>query len=184
VIRDFLLRVAIGSISAFLAVGAGCGAVGSGGGGEGGTIVEPPSPDDGSACSDEYTMAELAAQAVALGNAERAQAGTPALVVDATLQAVAEDYAEGMATQGFIGHTDPDGNTVRERVLNAGYDWIAVAENLAYGPCTAERAVEGWMDSEGHRTNLLNPTYIDTGVGVYHGGAYEMYWVQVFAAHR
>jgi uncharacterized protein YkwD len=97
---------------------------------------------------------------------------------------VAQDYAQRMATEGFIGHTDPEGNNVDERVFNAGYDWIAVAENLAYGPCTAEWSVEGWMDSEGHRSNILNTLLTETGVGVYRGGAYEMYWVQVFADHR
>ena len=74
-----------------------------------------------------------------------------------------------MATQGFIGHTDPSGNTARERVTNSGYAWMAIGENLAFGICTAQAAVDGWMKSEGHRENLLYPDFTHTGLGVYRG---------------
>jgi uncharacterized protein YkwD len=148
------------------------------------TVVESPSDGGDTSCSEEYTTAELAAQAVELGNAARIDNGVPALTVSAVLTAVAEDYAERMALEGFTGHEDPEGNSVRERVEAAGYDWIAVAENLAYGPCTAERAIEGWLNSEGHRANLLSPLLTETGMGVYRGGPERMYWVHVFADPR
>ena len=179
-VRDPRVCLAAAGMAALLTGGSGCNAAAGLGGG--GIIVVPVYSEVEPTCSDELTTTELAAQVVALGNIQRAEAGAAALVADATLTAVAEDYARTMATQGFIGHTDPEGNSVGDRVSNAGYEWIALAENLAYGPCTAERAIEGWMDSEGHRTNLLNPVYFETGVGVYRGGAYGMYWVQVFAA--
>ena len=174
-VRQFRLCVGLVAIAALWGVGHGCVAVDMAGGG-GDTIFIS------STCSDEFTTTELAAQAVALANAERLMVGAGELVVDPVLTAVAEDYARTQAIQDFMGHVSPDGSTVMDRVLNAGYDPVAVAENLAYGHCTAEHAMSSWMDSEGHRTNLLNPTYTDTGVGVYRGGEWEIYWVQVFAA--
>jgi uncharacterized protein YkwD len=160
-----------------LIAAAGCGAAAPGGV----VLVGPTDGDDQSTCSDAVSTTQLAAQVVTLANAERANAGVAPLAVDSTLTAVAEAYAEAQATQGFTGHTDPAGHGVGDRVSSAGYNWIAVGENLAYGPCTAESAIEGWMNSEGHRANILNSLFTETGVGVYRGGVYPTYWVQVFA---
>ncbi|MBN1514520.1 MAG: CAP domain-containing protein [Phycisphaerae bacterium] len=177
-IRNTASCVAILAVGVALSFGTGCG-VSVGGGTAGGVITIDPNGD--SACSDEYSTAELAAQAVALGNTERAAVGVAALAVDPVLQAVAQAYAEIQAAQGFIGHTDLNGDTVDGRLNNAGYAWTAVGENLAYGPCTAEDVVQGWMNSEGHRTNLLRSVFTHTGLAVYRGGEHRMYWVQVFA---
>jgi len=180
-IRNTLSCVAMLAISVALTFGTGCGV--PVGGGSGGTVIliGPNDPNGGAACSDEYSTAELAAQAVALGNTERARAGVGPLAVDPVLQAVAQAYAEAQAVQGFIGHTDLNGDTVDGRIADAGYAWTAVGENLAYGPCTAESVVTGWMNSEGHRTNLLRSVFTHTGLGVYRGGEHRIYWVQVFA---
>lgn len=177
-IRNALACLAVAAINVALVFGTGCGV--SVGGGTGGNVVVID-PNGDATCSDEYSTAELAAQAVALGNTERAAAGAGPLAVDPVLQAVAQAYAEIQAAQGFIGHTDLNGDTVDGRLNNAGYAWTAVGENLAYGPCTAEDVVQGWMNSEGHRTNLLRSVFTHTGLGVYRGGEHRMYWVQVFA---
>ncbi len=166
-----------GGLIALLAVGvlAGCGA-GGGGGGRGGLI-------NLSACPANLDTAALAAEAVTLGNQERAQAGVPALEVDPTLTAVAEDYAQTMGTEGFTGHVNPiTGEDPGDRLNATGYVWIARAENLEYGACTAQKAVEDWMRSEEHRDHLLDPVYTATGIGVFQGGAEGTYWVQVFAS--
>ncbi len=177
------LQIALGVMIGFLpALTAGCGASGGGAGnGNDGIIVVPDNNNGSTGCSGAATTQELAAQVVVLANAERANAGVAALTVNPTLQAVAEAYAEQMVTQGFIGHTDPAGNSIDDRVTAAGYSWIAVGENLAYGPCTAEDAINGWMNSEGHRANILNAVFTETGVGAYPGPDYPMYWVHVFA---
>jgi uncharacterized protein YkwD len=176
-------RIALGVLIGFLpALPAGCGgSTGGGGNGNEAVIVIPDNNHGSTGCSGGVTTQELAAQVVALANNERAAAGLAALTVNPTLQAVAEAYAEQMVTQGFIGHTDPAGNSVDDRVTAAGYTWIAVGENLAYGPCTAEDAIDGWMNSEGHRANILNAVFTETGVGAYPGSDYPMYWVHVFA---
>jgi uncharacterized protein YkwD len=70
-----------------------------------------------------------------------------------------------------------------DRVVVAGYTpWRALAENIAAGQPTPQEVVNAWMASTGHRTNILNATYRDTGVGVAFGGTYGIYWVQEFGA--
>ncbi len=163
------------ALSALL-VSTGCGAGGGGGGGARGELINL------SECPAGLDTQALAAEAAALGNDERAQVGVPALTVDPVLTAVAEDYAQTMGIQGFTGHVDPNtGEDGGDRLDAAGYVWTARAENLEYGACSAQQAVDDWMNSSEHRDHLLDPAYTETGVGLYQGGEEGTYWVQVFA---
>ncbi|WP_235978147.1 MULTISPECIES: CAP domain-containing protein [Streptomyces] len=123
-----------------------------------------------------------AGQILSLVNEERAQAGCPALKASAALDRAAQKYSETMASDGELSHTGPDGSTVADRVGREGYAWSAVGENIAVGQQDARAVMDSWMNSEGHRANILNCSFEELGVGVRHSGG--PWWTQVFATGR
>lgn len=116
-----------------------------------------------------------------LMNQDRIQNGLSPLDCHQGLVDVAHDYSQAMAQQGFFSHTDPQGRQPWDRVSAAGISgWRSVGENIAYGQRTPAEVQQGWMDSPGHRANILNTGYTHIGVGAYnHNGTW--YWTQVFA---
>ena len=116
----------------------------------------------------------------------RREQGLQPLEVDQELARVAHDYSCRMARQDFFSHIGPDGETVADRVREAGKEYRLVGENLARNTNArepAEVAVQGWMDSPRHRENILRPGFIETGVGVCREGA-RYYFTQVFLQPR
>ena len=93
----------------------------------------------------------------------------------------AQSFAELMLALNFFAHNSPDGTTPDQRITAAGYtNWTTWGENIAEGYTTAEDVMNGWINSPGHRANLLNPAFKDIGIGASGGGA--PYWVQDFGA--
>ena len=92
------------------------------------------------------------------------------------LNTAAQTHADDMNTQGYFGHTAPDGSTVGVRVSRTGYRWSRVGENIARGYKDVDTVMQDWLKSDGHCANLMNPAYREFGVG--RSGDY---WVQVFA---
>ena len=120
-----------------------------------------------------------------LANQERAAHGLAPLAHSGELQAAARGYAGAMANGGFFAHNGPDGSTPSSRVEAAGYrGWNWVAENIAAGQRSPEQVMQSWMNSPGHRQNLLSPSAREIGIGhVQQGGTkYGHYWVQNFGA--
>lgn len=106
---------------------------------------------------------------------------------DPHLDAVAQAHAVDMARQGYFDHSSPQGMDVFDRMEITGCtDWWTGGENLAAGYRSPEVAMKSWMDSKGHRSNVLNGQYEYMGIGVYEapGTPYGWYWVQVFASYR
>lgn len=95
---------------------------------------------------------------------------------DSQLAAAAERHAQDMFDNDFFDHQGSDSSSVGMRVTAAGYDWMAVAENIAWGYTSIEAVMQGWQDSPGHCANMMSDSY--TQVGVARVGNY---WVQVFA---
>ncbi|WP_173861704.1 CAP domain-containing protein, partial [Streptomyces aureus] len=95
-------------------------------------------------------------QVIALVNAERAKAGCGPLSANATLTRAAQGHSEDMAARDFFDHTNPDGAGPGERVTAAGYPWSTYGENIAMGQSSPEQVMESWMNSPGHRANILN----------------------------
>ncbi|MGV9452980.1 sigma-70 family RNA polymerase sigma factor [Streptomyces sp. NPDC003635] len=120
-------------------------------------------------------------QVVALVNKERAAAGCGALAEDALLNQAAQGHSEDMAARGFFDHTNPDGEDPGQRITAAGYRWSTYGENIAKGQQTPEVVMESWMNSPGHRANILNCAFKDIGVGV-HDGPGGPWWTQNFGA--
>lgn len=111
---------------------------------------------------------------LALVNAARAEAGCPAVTRNAALDRAAADYAAVMARTGTFSHTGPDGSDFAERVRAAGYDDPG-GENIAQGQTGADEVMTDWMNSPGHRRNILDCSFRTLGVG-----EVDDYWVQEF----
>ena len=121
-------------------------------------------------------------QVLALVNQERAKQGLSALSWSDELTAVARAHSKDMAARGFFSHTNPDGQSPFDRMKAVGISYRTAGENIAAGQRTPQEVVNAWMNSEGHRANILNASYTRLGVGYASGsGAYSTYWTQCFA---
>jgi uncharacterized protein YkwD len=122
-------------------------------------------------------------------NEERRRAGLQPLTLEPRLTAAAQRHAEDMLQHSYFAHRGTDGRTVRERARAAGYSWQAVGENIAVGQLSPKEVVESWMRSPGHRDNILDRRYTQTGIGMALGrdpktGEYRVLWVQTFGLPR
>ena len=130
---------------------------------------------------EESGGVQEAAEAVAsLVNAARQDAGLSELELDADLCAAAQARAQEIA-QSFS-HTRPDGSSCFTILEEFGISYRAAGENIAMGQRTPEEVMDGWMNSSGHRANILNGTFTSIGVGYYVDGAGAAHWVQIFQA--
>lgn len=106
--------------------------------------------------------------AVRFTNAQRAQHGCTALRVDPLLRAAARAHSADMHRRRYFAHDSPDGRTPGDRNKAAGYA-VPRAENIAAGYATARAVVQGWMNSPGHRANILDCSLKAVGIGVEYG---------------
>ncbi|NJQ04542.1 CAP domain-containing protein [Streptomyces lonarensis] len=134
------------------------------------TPSSPPQSDD--------PAQQAAARVLGLVNEERARAGCRPLTHDGSLAVLAQDFSRDMAERDFFDHTDPDGRSPWDRADRAGISNLG-GENIARGQQSAESVMESWMNSEGHRANILNCDFKTLGVGV-HIGPGGPWWTQNF----
>lgn len=113
-------------------------------------------------------------------NAQRHAHDLPALSFDPLLYTAAEAHARDMSRNHFLSHSGSDGSQLVDRVDRAGYCWWTLAENLAWKIRGEADVVMRWMDSPGHRRNILNPQVRDFGVA----RAGDTYWVLVLGHKR
>lgn len=99
-------------------------------------------------------------------NARRGSNGVAGLLLNSQLVTAAQNKANDMAARNYWSHATPDGREPWWFVSNAGYRYITVGENLAYGFDNSNTTLTGWMDSPGHRANILNASFRDVGFGV------------------
>jgi uncharacterized protein YkwD len=125
------------------------------------------------------TMDPMAAKVVRLVNVARAGAGCAALHVDSRLTTAAQLHSQDMAKRNYFSHTSLDGRSPWDRMRAQGYAYGS-GENIAAGYTTPEAVMKGWMNSSGHRANILNCSSKAIGVGVGKGGSYGIYWTQDF----
>jgi uncharacterized protein YkwD len=123
------------------------------------------------------------AQVLALVNKERAAGGCSPVTANDRLTRAADDYSDVMASSGVMSHTGPDGSTMTTRVEAAGYQWSTLGENIARGQADAASVMKSWMNSPGHRANILNCSFKELGVGVHFGDG-GPWWTQNFGAGR
>lgn len=117
-------------------------------------------------------------QVLKLINIERKNAKLSLLVLDHELNKVAKLKSEDMGVNNYFDHTSPNYGSPFDMMKKLGITYSAAAENIAKGYKTPEDVVNGWMNSPGHRKNILNPNYNKMGVGIYFGNS--TYWTQLF----
>jgi uncharacterized protein YkwD len=135
-------------------------------------------------------LSSLLQQVVTLTNDFRRQNGLADLTVNNKLNAAAQTHSQNMALQDFFAHEGKDGSEPWDRMTAAGYQWSKAAENIAAGYQTAADVVNGWINSPGHRANMLDASVKEIGVGYYFLANdtgttnFNSYWTQDFGAPR
>jgi uncharacterized protein YkwD len=134
---------------------------------------------------EELTFEE---QVVALTNQQRLAHGCDPVSMETRLRVAAQGHSADMALNDFFSHTGSNGSSPWDRILAQGYSFSTAGENIAAGYPSPESVVAGWMNSSGHRANILDCGFIHIGVGYYYlqndtGNVnYHHYWTQVLAA--
>lgn len=172
--------------------------VGCGGGGDDGSaaaagagaVAATPAPTLAAAASlSTCGLPDFSTTALARINQYRAAgaqcgargafAATTALRWDDRLAQAADGHSRDMAANNYFAHDSLDGRTMAQRITAAGYTWAGLGENIAAGQATVNAVVDGWMASEGHCVNLMNPTFVHLGLACAAGTSatrYSSYW--------
>ncbi|GGD16275.1 SafA/ExsA family spore coat assembly protein [Pontibacillus salipaludis] len=119
-------------------------------------------------------------EVIRLTNKERAKQGLPALKSDWQLSRVARYKSRDMRDQGYFAHNSPTYGSPFEMMKSFNISYRKAAENIAAGQRTPQEVVQAWMDSPGHRKNILDKDLTYIGVGYAEGGSYGYYWTQQF----
>ena len=151
----------------------------------GGATAGSVKPDDkGAATAIDRTPASAVGSAIVdRTNSERARAGMPALQANAKLMHAAQIQADQMARAGKMAHSLP-GSPYPEpadRLAAAGYRWRTFGENVAWNQRDANAVMALWMNSSGHRANILSADFTEMGAAVSYDAARHAFYVQVFA---
>ncbi|MFC5924914.1 CAP domain-containing protein [Micromonospora vulcania] len=128
------------------------------------------------------SVSAQAREVVDLVNAERAKAGCKALTINTKLMTAAQRHSQDQADHQNMSHTGSDGSDSGVRLDRVGYAWRTYGENVAWNQKTPAAVMDAWMNSSGHRANILNCAFTEIGVGI--ASSNGPYWTQVFAAPR
>jgi uncharacterized protein YkwD len=152
----------------------------------------PPAPAPPPSAGPDITcgLANFQADALRIVNTYRAAGatcgargsfgGAGALAWDEQLSSTESRHSSDMAANNYFSHTSLDGRSMVDRINATGYDWSTVGENIAAGYDTMQQVVAGWMSSDGHCANLMNPRFTDMGLACARksGTVYGIYWTQ------
>lgn len=122
----------------------------------------------------------IESQVIQLTNQQRAKYGLPALAADWELSRVARYKSADMRDKNYFSHTSPTYGSPFTMMKNFGIRYSAAAENIAAGQTSPQEVVNSWMNSPGHRQNILDSRMTHIGVGYAKGGSYRYYWTQMF----
>lgn len=137
-------------------------------------LETPKAPDTGSQSSYNEDYAN---QVLSLLNTERANAGLPALTMNSGASAAAKIRAKEIVSS--FSHTRPSGQSPFTALDESSVSYKAAGENIAYGQRTPEAVMNGWMNSSGHRANILHQSFTQVGIACYSNNG-TLYWVQLF----
>jgi len=113
-------------------------------------------------------------------NEERAKQGLKALTLSIKLTDIATEKARDMADNNYFSHTSPTYGTPFQMLQHFGVTYKTAGENIAAGQRSASEVMNSWLNSSGHRANILNSSYTEIGIGYFAGGNYGTEWVQLF----
>ena len=119
-------------------------------------------------------------QVIQLVNQERAKNGLKALRPNWELSRVARHKSQDMRDKHYFSHTSPTYGSPFDMMKAYRIGFSYAGENIAMGQTTAWQVMQGWMNSTGHRQNILNPNFTEIGVGYAEGGTGKYYWTQMF----
>lgn len=148
--------------------------------GEHGQSTDQVNSEKGKEIAEQANSTVQADQVLDLVNQERSKAGLKALTLSGELTNVATIKAQDMADNGYFDHTSPNYGSPFEMMQHFGIQYRSAGENIAAGQKTAQEVMNSWMNSSGHRANILNSDYEQIGIGYVTGGKYGTYWVQMF----
>mgnify|MGYP000308078059 CR=1 FL=1 len=132
-------------------------------------------PENKPEADKELTFAE---QVVELVNQERTKAGLSAVTLDQNIASAALVRAKEIETS--FSHTRPNGSKFSTALTEQGVTFKGAGENIAWGQKSPEAVIQAWMNSEGHRANILNKNFTKIGVGYYQNAAGRNFWTQLF----
>ncbi|WP_066392528.1 CAP domain-containing protein [Neobacillus mesonae] len=136
-----------------------------------------PSPQKPAPTQTTNSLSAYEQKVVDLTNQERAKNGLPGLKVDVELSKMAHEKSRDMSTNSYFDHTSPTYGSPFDMMKQYGISYRYAGENIAMGQKTPEEVVKAWMNSEGHRKNILSPNFTHIGVGYVSQGNY---WTQEF----
>lgn len=134
----------------------------------------------GSGSNNNSNVSSYAQQVADLVNEERSKAGLSSLTMNASLSRVAQAKAEDMRDKNYFSHTSPTYGSPFDMMKQFGISYSAAGENIAKGQRSPESVMTAWMNSQGHRANILNSSYEQIGVGYCTDANGNTYWVQMF----
>lgn len=140
---------------------------------------QAPSSTSGSSTSDT-NVSTVEREVVRLVNIEREKQGLKPLVLDSKLSSIAGKKSQDMKDNNYFSHQSPTYGSPFDMLKQFGVSYRTAGENIAAGQRSAKEVVDGWMNSQGHRENILNASYSRIGVGYVSGGSYGSYWTQLF----
>jgi uncharacterized YkwD family protein len=142
----------------------------------GGNLANP-APQQQAPARNNASIGKISQQVIDLTNQQRMQNGLPALKADKQLSGVADKKANDMEQNHYFSHTSPTYGSPFDMMRDFGVSYKSAGENIAEGQQSAQDVVNAWMNSEGHRKNILNPDFTNIGVGFDSNGNY---WSQMF----
>ena len=141
--------------------------------------TEKPEEDNSTSNTNQTAQEKkLASQVIDMVNEERAKQGLKPLKMNVNVQKAAQTRSEEI-TKSFS-HTRPNGSSFSTALKENSVSYRSAGENIAYGQKTAEAVMNGWMNSSGHRANILNNNFEEIGVGVHIADNGTIYWTQLF----
>ena len=145
-------------------------------------LVCPPARSTALSESAPALAVSVASDVIDLTNIERTNNRRAALHANPRLTRAAQLQADQMADAGRMAHVLPDARYPRteDRIAAADYHWRMLGENVAFGQVSAEKVLDSWMHSTGHRTNILNSEFTEMGAGFAVDRTGRPYYVQVF----
>ncbi|WP_173917446.1 CAP domain-containing protein [Halobacillus sp. Marseille-Q1614] len=137
-------------------------------------VQEQQTAEDNQAASE---VSAFEKEVVELTNQERQKQGLAPLQLDTELSKVAKDKSLDMQQNNYFSHNSPTHGSPFDMMKAYGIDYRTAGENIAKGQTSPQQVVQGWMNSQGHRENIMNPNFTHIGVGHAEGGNY---WTQMF----
>ncbi|MCE4865457.1 CAP domain-containing protein [Clostridioides difficile] len=138
-------------------------------------------PDDNNnSGSTSENFSAYQKEVVDLVNVERAKAGLNPLTLDSSISNVATKKSQDMIDNNYFSHNSPTYGSPFDMLKKFGVSYKTAGENIAMGQKTPKEVVSAWMNSEGHRKNIMNPNFSKIGVGVAQKSGGSIYWTQIF----